>query len=273
MKKRFKRIYIEITNVCNLSCSFCPETKREKKFMTKEEFLHIIKEIKLYTDYIYFHIKGEPLMHPNLKEFLDICDDYNLKVNITTNGTLLLNKKDILMRAKALRQINISLHSTNNYKEMILVAKEISEKTNINIQYRLWNLKNNQINVNTKVIKELEDIFNINIVQINEKARIKLSNNCYLHFDYEFIWPDINEEIISENGTCLGLRDQVGILSDGTVVPCCLDNDGIINLGNIIKESFESILESKKVNDIIINFQNNKLCEELCTKCGYANPK
>ena len=110
-KKRFKKIYIEITNSCNLKCSFCPEGKRIKEFISVENFEIIINQIKPYTNLIALHVKGEPLLHPKLKEILDICEKENILVNITTNATLLEKNKDILISSKAVRQLNLSLHS------------------------------------------------------------------------------------------------------------------------------------------------------------------
>ena len=106
--KRFKKVYIEITNVCNLSCNFCPKTKRESGFLSVDKFKKVINEVKEYTDHVYFHLMGEPLLNKDLAEFLDICAENNLKVNITTNGTLLNKQKDVLLNAKSLRQVNIS---------------------------------------------------------------------------------------------------------------------------------------------------------------------
>ena len=123
MKKRFKRIYIEITNICNLNCSFCPPTNRKKEYMNIESFQKIISKMENYTDYIYLHIKGEPLMHPNLKEFLELCSN-KFFVNITTNATLLKANKELLIDAN-IRQISISLHSdTLKLKKLLLLPKK-----------------------------------------------------------------------------------------------------------------------------------------------------
>ena len=107
--KRFKRVYIEITNVCNLSCNFCPKTMRKAHSMDVDSFKKILDQVKPYTDYLYLHLKGEPLLHPNLPEFLDLCAEREFKVNITTNGTLLRKMKDKIIKKPSIRQINISL--------------------------------------------------------------------------------------------------------------------------------------------------------------------
>ena len=95
--------FIEITNVCNLSCNFCPKTGRKLQFSDEEKFKEIIEKVKPYTDHVYFHLMGEPLLNKNLARFLEICYENGLKVNITTNGTLLEKEKDSLINAKALR--------------------------------------------------------------------------------------------------------------------------------------------------------------------------
>ncbi len=101
--RKFRRIYIEITNVCNLKCNFCPVTNRKPEFMTTELFKRILYEIREYTEYIYLHVKGEPFLHPEIDKILDISFEKGFKVNITTNGTLINNVRDKIINKKALR--------------------------------------------------------------------------------------------------------------------------------------------------------------------------
>lgn len=283
-KKRFKKIYVEITNSCNLKCSFCPEGKRAKEFMAVDKFEHIINEVKEYTNLVALHVKGEPLLHPNLKEILEICNKNNILVNITTNATLLEKNKDIIIESNAVRQLNLSLHSITknentksynfeNYINSVLkVSKEILEKTNIIISYRLWNLENiGENSENYYILNALGTAFSVD--SLNEIAKkekfVKLAENAFLNQDLEFIWPSLENEIISEDGTCWGLRNQVAILANGDVVPCCLDGEGCINLGNICEKSFEEILNSKYSKEFIKAFEENKVIHNLCKRCGF----
>ena len=257
----FKRIYIEITNICNLNCSFCPATNRIKKNMSIEEFKTIIDKINNYTNHIYLHIKGEPLMHPNLDEILKICNTYKININITTNARLLKNKIDVINNNK-IRQINISLHSFNDIEEIKELLNVIDKINNTYISLRLWNNKENK-----EVLELLSKHYNKPIV-FNGK-RVTLTNNIFLDKDILFDWPDIKKDVISCTGTCLGTKSQIGILVDGTVVPCCLDNDGIINLGNIFNNTLDEIINSSRFKEIKNGFNNNILKEELCKRCGY----
>lgn len=285
--KKFKKVYVEITNVCNLSCNFCPKTSRKLKFMDKEGFEHIITKIKPYTDHIYFHLMGEPFLNEELKTFLDISKENQLKVNITTNGTLINEVKNILLNADALRQVNISLHSFeaneekvdfNKYINNIVdFVKEAAEKTNIICSLRLWNLDtrysaNNTMNVD--IFKLLEEEFEINCdlrESLKEKNSFKLRKNVYISMGEKFKWPSLKVEELGERAFCYGLRDQIGILVDGTVVPCCLDSDGSIPLGNIFESDLEEILNSKRAKDIYNGFSERKAVEELCKRCGFIN--
>ena len=285
-KKRFKKIYVEITNSCNLKCSFCPESKREKEFMTIANFEHIINEVKEYTNLVALHVKGEPLLHPNLKEILEVCKKNNVLVNITTNATLLEKNKEIIIESKAVRQLNLSLHSITknentdvynfeNYIDSVLkISKEILEKTNIIISYRLWNLENIEENSeNYYILNCLGNAFDVeNLEEIAKKEKfVKLSENAFLNQDLEFVWPSMENEIISEIGTCWGLRNQVAILSNGDVVPCCLDGEGYIRLGNIFEESFNEILNSEYSKEFIKAFEENRVIHNLCKRCGFRN--
>lgn len=264
----FKSIYIEITNICNLNCSFCKGTKRTKAYMTKERFKEVLEKIKNHTQYINLHILGEPLMHPDIASILNIANEYNMKVNLTTNGRLLKNKLDVINDSISIRQINISLHSFDNVddiKELLELIDKIT--SDCYISFRLWNLGVN--NNNDKIIKYLNEHYKTNIN--GENKSFKLKEKVYLNFDYQFEWPDIDNEGQNEIGTCQGLRTHIGILVSGTVVPCCLDTDGIIDLGNIFDSDLESILKGERCNRIKEGFLNKKLVEPLCKRCSYIS--
>lgn len=273
--KKFKSIYVEITNICNLNCSFCSQDNLEKKSITTNQFEHILKEINNYTDYIYLHVKGEPLLHQNLDEILDLCEKYNKQVNITTNGTLLKSSIDILKNSKIIRQINISLHSENNKEhyldEIFEVSKQLSE--NIIIVYRFWTLKNLKLNTkSTQIVEKIIKNYNLSteiVDKIYSDENIKIANNIYISKDNLFIWPDLNNFYYKEQGYCHALKTHIAILVDGTVIPCCLDSKGIINLGNIYQEKFTDILNEQRTINIRNNFNNRKCSEELCKHCSF----
>lgn len=282
--KKFQKVYIEITNICNLRCDFCPLENRPKESMCPEDFEYVAKQVCNYTDLITLHVKGEPLIHPCLKEILDICEKYNLMVNITTNGTLFEDTLEILLNSKAVRQINVSLHSitqninndtynVNTYLDNVLkYTKMILDKTNIIISYRLWNLeKLEQNEENKEILSKIEDFYSIDNLydRAKKESYVKLAERAFLNQDIEFTWPNINGKVISEEGKCWGLRNQIAILVDGTVVPCCLDQDGIINLGNVFDEKLDDILNSELATKIVKGFENRKLEHELCKRCGF----
>jgi len=273
----FKKIYIEITNVCNLNCKFCPETNRKKEFMSLENFEEVISKIHSHTKLVMLHVKGEPLLHNNLEEILKILEKYNLKTNITTNGTLIKDKLEIIKNSKAVRQINFSIHSMaqneNLNKQYLTDIFESAENLDgVIISYRLWNMKNIKENsINADIIKAIEDYYNIPNLkqQLKENEFIKLKENVFINQDMEFEWPDINKEPIIEKGRCLALKEQIAILVDGTVVPCCLDNNGDISLGNILEETMQDILNKSKSKTIKKNFESSILTCKLCKTCGF----
>lgn len=286
--KKFKKVYIEITNVCNLSCSFCPKTKREKKFLNIEEFRYRLQEVKPYTKYLYFHLMGEPLLNPNLKQFLTIANEEGFKVNLTTNGTLLNKNREILLAAESLRQINISLHSFEandsevDFEEylynIIDFIQEANASSNIIISMRLWNLDSynlrGQNKLNSNIITILQDKFGYQYDLeeiISRDKKVKIRENLYLNSAEKFQWPDMDIDILGEKGFCHGLRDHFGILVDGTVVPCCLDGEGNIPLGNIYDASLEDILSGERAENIYNGFSQRRRVEELCKRCGYSD--
>lgn len=269
MLMRFKKIYIEITNSCNLKCSFCIGNKRKIKFMSFSEFKIILDKIKPYTDYLYFHILGEPLLHPLINDFINYAYDMGFSINITTNGYL-IDK----IKTKKVRQINISLHSFDLKYGISLddylsnIFDSVSKLSNTYISYRIW--LNSEYSHD--ILNRLSIFYNTSF-DFYSFDKVKLSNNIFLSQFHEFIWPDLNNDYYSEKGRCYGLIDHIGILCDGTVVPCCLDSFGSISLGNIFESDLDFVLKSDRVLNMINGFNNGIKCEELCKHCSFLKEK
>ena len=254
---RFKRIYIEITSSCNLTCSFCQKTLRPAHFMNTQEFAHIISEIKPYTNYVYLHVKGEPLLSPYLEDMLKLCQDNNIRVNITTNGTLLADRIDTLVKYPV-HQINISLHSADDndcidmdsyIKDIFSSCETLVDKTDTEVNLRLWNTKKDPL------------LFG------NKNCTIK--RHLYINVQSPFEWPELNSGYFNERGFCQGLRSHIAILSDGTVVPCCLDGNAIMALGNIFSSHFKDILSNERSQAIIKGWHAKMAVEPLCKHCSF----
>ena len=277
MIHKYKKVYIEITNCCNLNCSFCSHIKKEKRFMAEDEFEHILKEISKVTKTIYLHVKGEPLLHPKIMEFLKLAEKYNLKVNLTTNGTLFPKLVDKIKECKALHKINFSLHceqNNPNYEEEIFKNVEKLSPDTV-IIYRLWTLQNNKLDEkSTKTVEKLEKYYELSpetVEKLKNEDNIKISSTIYVDKDNEFKWPEITNH--KSCGYCHALKTQIAILADGTVVPCCLDSNGIINLGNIYKESIEEIQNKERYKKLKKSFQARKPEEKLCQSCTFKERK
>lgn len=273
--KRFAKIYIEISNICNLKCSFCPGTIRAPRRMNADEFEMILNKTKPYTDYIYFHLLGEPLCHPELETFLKLAEDMQFKVIITTNGTLLNKNANVLLNSNSHYKTVISLHSfeandnKNSFesylKDCFEYAKSAENKKIVVL--RLWN-NGGQDSLNDEILNMLEKYFPKPWNE--ERNGTRLGNKIFLQYGDKFDWPTLESNDTNENVFCYGLRDQLGILADGTVVPCCLDNNGEIPLGNIFEDDLNDILNSEKAQNIYNGFSNRKACEELCKRCSFV---
>lgn len=283
--KKIKKTYIEITNKCNLSCDFCPKTFRPVGFMSRELFEEILTKIQGHSEFLCFHVMGEPLLHPEIGVFLDLCSKYGYRVNITTNGTLVKKAAEAIISKPALRQVNFSLHSFEaNIKEISLdsyldqifeFVRKAKDERELLICLRLWNISESPVNNGNKyVLYRIEKEFGLDYT-IEEKIThckgIKLAENIFLNQAEKFEWPDIQTEELGSRGFCYGLRDQVAILVDGTVVPCCLDKEGVVQLGNIREDSLEAIISSKRASDLYEGFSRREAVEELCRKCRYRD--
>ena len=273
--KRFNKVYLEISNLCNLRCAFCPGTKRSPHRMTEAEFSALLPKIRPFSDYLYFHLMGEPLCHPLLDRFLELAGQAGFKVILTTNGTLLPKMQEVLVHAPALHKVNISLHAFeandlavpfSEYLRGCFAFGKAAEGKCI-ISYRLWN-GGGADELNGQILDAMAEYFPRPWAE--ERRGPRLGQKIYLEYGDKFDWPDLSAADNGERVFCYGLRDQIGVLCDGTVVPCCLDHEGDLALGNLHETTMDAILETDRAKAIFEGFRKGKAAEELCRRCGYA---
>ncbi len=273
-KYPYSRVYVEITNLCNRNCSFCPGTVRPPKMMTADEFRTIAEKLTGVTGYLYYHLMGEPLTHPQLPEMLAIASDLGFKSQITTNGTLLQQRGQALIDA-GVHKVNLSVHSFEegsdedyvNYINACLDFADRASRAGTIVVLRLWN----------NGFDEGRNISTLDLTRARfpwawteEPRATRIQDRLYLEHGDRFDWPDLGAEDGGDCVFCHGLRDHFGILSNGTVVPCCLDHNGDIPLGNIFEQPIGEILNGPRSKAIRDGFSRRKAAEELCRKCGYA---
>ena len=274
----FKRAYVEITNICNLRCAFCPGTKRPERFMPPEEFRILARRLRPHTGFLYLHVMGEPLLHPQLGELLEIGAAEGFRLCLTTNGTLLEARHELLLSAPALHKLSVSLHSMegNNagalggYLTGVWESVQALSQAGIICALRLWNIGGQETR-NGEILAFLGDRLGTHPLDLPQLRRgsWKLGQRLYLEQAEKFDWPEL-EGPERAAGFCLGLRDQVAVLVDGTVTPCCLDHEGDIPLGNLLAEELEGILSSPRARAVCDGFSQRRPSEALCRRCGFA---
>lgn len=283
---KFLRTYIEISNICNLQCTFCPEVEREKKILSVENFRKILKQVLPHTEQICLHLMGEPLAHPEFPAILQICEEEGAVVHLTTNGTYLAKYGfQTFLYARSIRQINFSVHSyKDNYPgqdirpylyDILQFSKSaLVERPELYINFRLWNLlqTTEMRNENQDIIDHVSEFFQVPVnerIDVGSRKSKNITGRIYFHFDSRFKWPSYEDPERGSHGFCHALSQQIGIHADGTVVPCCLDKEAGIPLGNILNEGFENILLSPRLVQMREGFRKQMLTEELCRKCTY----
>ena len=274
MTNKIKRIYIEITNICNLSCSFCSTHHRENKMLSLDEFSSIIQDVKQYTKYIYLHVQGEPLTHPDFNKILHICDENDVQVQLVTNGTFLYKYLDIYSHP-SLRKISISLQSIEyqavnleDYMHTLITFIDYSATFKHPIvEVRFWRNDQYDLPKTKKCMDILNEKYTLSLTERNNHYRIK--ENIYVDFDNMFSWPDLENMPLEKNGTCLGAKTQIAILSNGDVVPCCLDTDAHVLLGNIFKNDLNTILNDEPYKKLVKEFNDHKIENPFCLRCTY----
>ena len=271
------KIYLEITNVCNLDCTFCHKTKRAKKLMTEEEFNILTDKLVGKTKYLYFHLMGEPTLHPLLPRFIQIAKLKGFIPMLTTNGSLISEKGSLLLENLPYK-ISISLHapdanpafSDDRYLNSCIGFAKLAAEKGCIIALRLWNLGTDTDNTNT--LDVLHSAFSGKWEPIRGGTSLRMSQKIFLEWGDHFDWPDPSSAECSDDADifCYALRDHVGILVDGTVVPCCLDADGNLALGNLFSDDLETILNSPRAKSIYDGFSKHRAIEPLCRTCGFA---
>ena len=268
------RCYLEITNVCNLDCAFCPKTKRRKGALTMEQYDALTDRLKGNVKFLYFHLMGEPFVHRNLAQMVAMARDKGMVPVLTTNGTLLKGGEGVLDSRPY--KIQISLHSQegngiddiDGYVDDVMnFAMKAAEKGVI-IVLRLWN-EGGLDKANERILARISTYAPLTV---NERqGGWTVMKNIYVEQDSKFEWPDSErEEIDADKVFCYALRNQVGVLVDGSVVPCCLDHDGDIVLGNLYEQGLDEILSSDRARAMYDGFGRHEAVEPLCRRCGYA---
>lgn len=271
------KIYLEITNVCNLNCSFCHKTKRQKRLMTEAEFEELTDKLRHKAKYLYFHLMGEPTLHPLLPHFIARAKQKGFLPIITTNGSLLSKNGDALLESIPYK-VSISLHAPeanegfddeSYLSSCIEFAKKAAEKECI-VALRLWNLGSGADN--SEILARLHSEFSGEWAPVRRGNGERMSHKIFLEWGDRFKWPDEadGEDKRDAGVFCYALRDQAGVLVDGTVVPCCLDADGCIPLGNLFEKELDDILASERARTIYDGFSRRIAVEELCKTCGFV---
>ena len=266
---RIKRIYIEITNCCNLNCSFCVPTKRKPRQMRVDEFELILKQVKPITSYIYLHVKGEPTIHPDFDQILSLCDSYQMNVQLVTNGTQL---SAIKPNHPSLRKLSISAHSLDQHNfDFDSLTRQIHHLIDHQQDYcqfleiRFW-LQDQLQERSKKLANDLMTSYTP--IPCASHHNYKIKANCYIGFESSFNWPKINEHKCTQ-GSCLGGVTMLAILVDGSVTLCCLDNDGDLTIGNIFQQSLNSIMNNPRYLNYLNAISKRQLIEPLCQCCTY----
>lgn len=268
------KCFLEITNICNLNCIFCPKNERPKRRMTEQEFDLLTDKLQGQVRFLYFHLMGEPVLHPLLPTFIAKARAKGFIPIVTTNGTLLTDESPLLEGLPYKMQISLHSHEGNGRKDLETYIRRVltfslkAAERGCIVILRLWNQGGYE--EENALINELlthycpqpwEDRYD----------GYKLKDNLYLENDTYFEWPtDEHERYDEQDIFCYGLRNQIGILVDGTVVPCCMDHEGALALGNLHTASLSHILSSPRARAIFDGFTHHRAVEPLCQKCGFV---
>lgn len=279
---RFKKVYIEITNTCNFHCSFCFPSSRPKALLSPDRFESVLLAIKPFTEYIYLHVLGEPLLHPHFGRLLELAFQHGFKVNLTTNGSLIDKIQVDPALLRQVRQYNFSLHDAAENVPVDELDAYLTSVCSFVKKYqghclfslRFWNAGAEGVSsFNQRCVEVLDREFALTLpADVLQQRCTTLAQGVYLKNAARFMWPGQVKEA-SSSRACYALRDHIAILSDGSVVPCCLDADAQLCLGNVFTDNLADIIASPKAEAIRKGFLNRKAVETLCQHCGFILDK
>ena len=263
-----KRVYLEITDACNLNCPFCRYDKGNS-FMPLADIDSYTGQIARFCDYIYLHILGEPLLHPQFEDIMNLLDSRGLKLQLVTNGTL-LNRYPDLLKHPSLRKLSISIHSVSHlnicqaYFDTIDSLIENNNDKVIELRfYDEGSLSEDLMQYKKSLISRY------GISRTSKRHSWKLKANTYLYEEDLFRWPDPEDPIIGWQGTCRGAIDMIAINHEGKVCICCLDPKARNCIGDLKKEPLEAILQSETYLNYVECFKQRKIASDLCARCSY----
>jgi len=284
----FRKAYVEISNICNLKCSFCPTVERASQVMSPALFGKVAAQLTGMVDEVCLHLMGEPLNHPEFGQILQLCREYQLPVNLTTNGLMLTGTRRDQALDPIVRQVNLSLQSfaanfsgkdVSGYMQRVFQFTRLAQeqRPDLYINLRLWDLDDVQTPsaVNAAVRASISAEFGIDLeglaIDIRRKKHLQLSGRIYLNFDSRFTWPSLDLPKRLRPGFCHGLSSHFGVHADGTVVPCCLDKEAVINLGQVAEQPLQEILFGARATAIRDGFARGEPTEDLCQRCTFID--
>ena len=277
--------------------------------MTAQEFDLVTDRLRGRAIFLYFHLMGEPMLHPLLPDFIRMAREKGFNTVLTSNGTLPLKAMRLLSSLPHKVQLSLHSHESNgkgilaDYIDKVMQFAIPAAEQGTCVVLRLWN-QGGRESENEQVMQLLEKY-----VQKPWRERpdgYRLCDNLYLEFDRKFEWPTTQEppsgspegeglldsidpsnagferEEVTKNSPprgsrrgaevfCKALHKQIGVLSDGSLVPCCMDHNGDIRLGNIFTQSLDEILNSPRAKAMVEGFRHHKATELLCRNCESGN--
>ena len=274
-RKAFRAAYLELANVCNGNCPFCPGTTRGPRFMERGLFQRLASETASLAEIAYLHVMGEALLHPEFPDLMRDAADRGLAMGLTTNGTLFAAPNAEALFAGDFRQINVSMHSglSDGHLEEILAftAEALRRLPHVRVNYRFWNLGTEASSSAAECLARIGEYFGTvcEIPGTGKPAALHPAEGVSVHFERPFDWPDLHAFPVPGPAFCHGIRRQFAVLADGQVTACCLDRDGAILLGDANREPLRTILSGSRANAMRRAFFRGCVSEELCRRCRY----
>ena len=247
---------IELTNVCNLKCKMCWQSEflsYPKGYMEYDQYTKIIDEaVRAGVKAIKLQSRGEAMLHPRIIDAIRYAKEHGiLDVQITTNATLLTEDTWQRLLESGLDMLNFSLDTSHKdsfaelnkevpYSDVIKNVKgflEMRKKMTAKKPYVKIQVARSDSPDGIAIRRQVDAIASL-------ADKIMENPVFILHED------QAERSSAAQASPCRMLWQRMVINYDGIVTPCCRDYNCLNEMGNINRDSLESIWLGKAFSNM-----------------------
>jgi len=254
---------VETTNHCNLKCITCPtheRMKRRRGYMSEDVYKEVLRQLDCGSTKgnplsVGLSNWGEPLLHPSIIDYINMASTRSFRTSLVTNGTLLNRDLSKRLMDSGLDELTFSIDGVGKAYEDIrgIPYNNIKNKIDEFLSIKETVGWKGSVRIRTVVCESNSSAFK----EIYDEWK---GHGIEFSIQREVLWKDAER-----NDPCEFIKSTIVVLWNGDIVPCCVDYDGELNLGNVMTDNLFQVwdgkMEALRLNHIRGNYPS------LCRKC------